>query len=268
MKLVAVIVPIYKNSLNELEQISLKQIHKVLGNYDIFYIKPKSLVYSDDYNIKSICFDDSYFTSTQSYSKLLLNPDFYSEFLDYKYILICQLDVFIFSDRLKEFCEMGYDYYGAPWINGVPLNEGKGLRIRFAGNGGLSLRNVKKTIGILKDNYKYAISFKKNEDYFFSYFASKNYKVAPTDVSIQFCIETQVKRCMKINKGQLPFGTHAWERYDFEYWKELIETCGYNFNEITVKDGQEDVKNSKGLFRVGIANLLRKLNDIKYKRRL
>ena len=46
---------------------------------------------------------------------MLLTADFYRRFTDYEYILIHQLDVFLFEDKLLEFCDMGYDYIGAPY---------------------------------------------------------------------------------------------------------------------------------------------------------
>lgn len=44
----------------------------------------------------------------------MLEADFYRRFGKYKYMLIYQLDAFVFSDKLLDFCEMGYDYIGAP----------------------------------------------------------------------------------------------------------------------------------------------------------
>ena len=35
-------------------------------------------------------------------------------FLEYQYMLIYQLDAFVFEDKLDYFCELGYDYIGIP----------------------------------------------------------------------------------------------------------------------------------------------------------
>ena len=254
------IIPIYKEKISYLEQISLKRIHEILSEYHIIYIEPETLNYSDGHQSKVERFADFYFESIKTYNRLLLNPDFYRRFIDYRYILICQLDVFIFSDRLMEFCRLGYDYYGAPWLNGTPLNVGRGTRIRFAGNGGLSLRNVEKTIALLEESAQEAKSYQANEDFFFSYYASKNYIVAPTDVCKRFCIETQVRRCMKMNRGDLPFGTHAWERYDYVFWKPYIESFGYDLSDVNCT-GNEDTMNKKGMLRNISAFVLRNISD-------
>lgn len=50
------------------------------------------------------------------YNRLMLSEDLYSAFSNYEYILICQSDAYIFRDELKEWCEAGYDYVGAPWL--------------------------------------------------------------------------------------------------------------------------------------------------------
>ena len=58
--------------------------------------------------------DDKYFNSAfvKAYKDTL-----YSRFEKYEYMLIYQLDAFVFSDRLMEFVEAGYDYIGAPLNN-------------------------------------------------------------------------------------------------------------------------------------------------------
>lgn len=266
MEEVAVIVPYYKNKLNYLEEISLKRIHDVLSQYPIIYIAPESMDIQSQYDIEICRFNSEYFKSVKTYNDLLLNPDFYRRFLDCRYILICQFDVFIFSNKLSYFCDLGYDYYGAPWINGTPLDAGNGMKIKFAGNGGLSLRNVEKTISLLERHAGEAAIFSANEDYFFSYFASKEYRVAPTDICRQFCIETNVQMCMKMNKGELPFGTHAWERYDLEYWKPYIESFGYDLSGINTDEGSEDREIKKGFFRRISANIMRYFSDMACRR--
>lgn len=267
MKTVAVLVPIYRELLSDLEAISLRQIHYILHDYDIIYIEPENIEYDDNHGIVRR-FPSACFASILTYNRLLLNQDFYKAFLDYKYILVCQLDVFVFSNRLKAFCDMGYDYYGAPWLNGVLLNAGKGLRLRFSGNGGLSLRNVHKTLKLLERYGDYAEAYEGNEDFFFSYFSSNEYRVAPSDVSRRFCIETHVRRCMHMNKGELPFGTHAWERYDFEFWKPYIEEYGYDLSSVNMMNGNEDKIIKKGILRVALANILRSISDYRYRRNI
>ena len=52
-------------------------------------------------------FDPGYFKSIQGYNRLLLSTGFYERFLASAYLLICQLDVFVFRDDLAELGRAG-----------------------------------------------------------------------------------------------------------------------------------------------------------------
>ncbi len=43
----------------------------------------------------------------------MMDNTFYKQFLNYEYILIYQLDAFVFKDELN-YCSQGIDYVGAP----------------------------------------------------------------------------------------------------------------------------------------------------------
>ena len=49
-----------------------------------------------------------------------------------------------------------------------------------------------------------------------------DFKIAPVETALQFSIETNPKELYNLNNGQLPFGCHAWEKYDPEFWKAFI----------------------------------------------
>ena len=141
-QLAAVVIPVYKQALTPVEIVSLRQLRKVLGYYPLCFIHPESM--EPDYGelgagIGAEAFDDVYFQSTTGYSALLLSAEFYDRFAAYEYVLIYQLDAFVFADRLAEFCQMGYDYIGAPVRRLIPLWHAIGARV---GNGGFSLRRV------------------------------------------------------------------------------------------------------------------------------
>ncbi len=64
------------------------------------------------------------------------------------------------------------------------------------------------------------------EDVFWSEFSSKKfswYKVAPVDVAITFSFEAYPAYMLKLNKNKIPFGCHAWEKYDKIFWKNYIK---------------------------------------------
>ena len=135
----AVVIPIYKEELDDLEKISLAQVHKVLKNYPIIFVAPEgknfSYLKSDDMLVQ---FHPYFFQSPKTYNQLLLHPFFYELFLNFDYILLYQLDAFVFYDALEDFCRLGYDYIGAAWPYYAWLGkkiEGKTPRV---GNGGFS----------------------------------------------------------------------------------------------------------------------------------
>ena len=113
---VAVVIPIYKEKLDDLEKISLAQCRKVLKNYPIIFVAPegKNFSYLEPGDMV-IQFHPQFFQSVKSYSNLLMLPMFYEPFLSFDYMLIYQLDAFVFYDALEEFCQLSYDYIGAPW---------------------------------------------------------------------------------------------------------------------------------------------------------
>jgi hypothetical protein len=80
----------------------------MLGNkYPITFAAPESIK-KDEYlricegftNINFELFPDLYFKDLDNYSNLMTSVSFYERFYKYKFILIYQLDVFVFRDEL------------------------------------------------------------------------------------------------------------------------------------------------------------------------
>jgi hypothetical protein len=239
-----------------------------LANYtDIF--KNKSV----DYEI--VFFDKSFFESTGSYSKLMLSVRFYVAFMRFKYILIHQLDCFIFRDELESWVKKGYSYIGAPWLKGydqaMPDDPVIGV-----GNGGLSLRNVSDHLRVLlsfsyikkprqlersffssrhvcmlssllsffmsvvacNNSFFLFNGWSGNEDLFWGKIASGNFSwftVAEWEIAAHFSTEVHPRYFYELHRKETPFGCHAWWTYDFEFWKPHIEKFGYHL--ITHVDG-------------------------------
>jgi hypothetical protein len=167
-KEVAVILPVFKDGLSDNELLSLKQCLTTLKAYPVFFIGPTKLntaVYEDichthiPFNIKR--FENGFFNDIGSYNRLMLSTDFYKSFLDYKFILIHQLDAFVFKDELEYWCRKNYDFIGAPnlphqnRVNEVQFLKGYSKfihrfnrifqtnhKISNVGNGGFSLRKT------------------------------------------------------------------------------------------------------------------------------
>lgn len=64
-------------------------------------------------------------------------------------------------------------------------------------------------------------SFSRNEDHFWPNRAAHYYppfKVAPADIALHFAFECVPGYCFELNGRRLPFGCHAWSRYDRNFW--------------------------------------------------
>ena len=238
---IAVVIPIYKSQWDERETIALKQALNVLSKYDIIAVLPENLVLKESGFSKAERFADSYFTGIESYNKLMLSADFYRRFLPYEYILIYQLDAFVFSDKLLYFCDLDFDYIGAPWLHGMFHYKDDTHVVWYVGNGGLSLRKVNSFLRVIEKINPLEGDWIKNEDLFFSSLVNENFRVAPVDIALQFAFERQVKKCFEMNHHQLPFGCHAWERYDAEFWKPYMEDLGFDLRKVCFEYGNEDI---------------------------
>lgn len=239
MKKCTVVIPIYKKSPNDLEKISFFQCCKILKKYDFAIVCPMNLNL-DEYvrimdsfkvNYTIEYFDSSFFENVASYNLLMLDVDFYKRFDGYEFMLIYQLDAYVFDDQLEYWCNMGYDYIGAPWFENYGLADNNSSLIKYSGNGGFSLRNINSFLKVLNTGGKSGNFVKKfietasNEDGFFSFHAKEivsEFSVAPADVAMYFSFECLPERLYEMTHGKLPFGCHAWEKYDLKFWSSFI----------------------------------------------
>ncbi len=246
MKPVAVLIPVYKAPMSAHELISFQQTLKALGNHPILLIKPHHL--SVDHLLQSHpalqveSFENRYFQNISGYNQLLCSEQFYERFVAYEYILIAQLDVFIFRDDLLDWCGRGYDYMGAPQFANIrpkrttrkTLRESVSLLIQQPLlNGGLSLRRVSGCLRLLRVYHRFFKTWHGNEDSFFSLhfprflpFRPLMRLPAPRE-ALTFAIEMEPRQSLLINGGQLPMGCHAWDVYDLDAWRPIFNEYGY-----------------------------------------
>jgi hypothetical protein len=74
---------------------------------------------------------------------------------------------------------------------------------------------------------KYAASYSVNEDHFWSGRASYFYptfRVASPEVALRFAFETAPAWCFEQNGRKLPFGVHAWAKYDRAFCEPYLLT--------------------------------------------
>ncbi|MBB6462946.1 DUF5672 family protein [Flammeovirga kamogawensis] len=259
-----VIIPIYKEqpSINEL--ISFKNNISKCSKRNICLLTYKELdiqIYLDEIkeipiNIYFYCqyFDSSYFSGIPSYNRLMTLPKFYEVFKEYDYMLLCQLDVYIFKDNLNYWMSKGYDFIGPPLMTKDSNGNPDYWKV---GNGGFSLRKVSTFKDVLttysslfqsvnynyksfilqvksyfaylrirKNNLKPFSKDIKNEDIFFSKNVSKSwkhFKVPSIEEARSFGFDEYPKKLYNDNQEKLPMGVHAWWRFEYDFWKEIID---------------------------------------------
>jgi len=272
----AVIVPIYKDYV----MLSSDEVWSYMQLLTIFPKRQKIIVTSKNVDIlryieearecgvslKVEIFDVSYFQSTATYNELMLSSEFYRRFLLYDYMLIYQLDAYVFEDKLDYWMSKEYDYIGAPWFTHYGDHE-SGDELWEVGNGGLSLRRVKfyydlltykfilyRGLDIKHGLYQFIKSLAKsfgyhntikwhkkymkgvlNEDCFLSYHLKEitnNPKFLPSIPSpqeaIAFAFEKSPSFLFEKNGRRLPMGCHAFMKYEYKnFWSAYIKNEAY-----------------------------------------
>jgi hypothetical protein len=216
----AVAVPYWGAPLGEEERISLRHLEAHLGGYDRFAFSAGAAL--PGFGLKR--FPRRFFRNPFAYSRLLLSKRFYEAFAAYDYVLVYQLDCLVFRDELREWCARGLDYVGAPWLPGPAAPF---VTEPAVGNGGFSLRRVQAFLGVLArlprlhwlraDERQ-----RKHEDLFWSFGApalDPGFRVASVEEALRFAFEVEPRRAFELAGGRLPFGCHAWARYDRAFWE-------------------------------------------------
>lgn len=141
--------------MNANEKLSLSRCFEILGNHPIAIVAPNSLDLAcyDEVAGQSTYsaerFEDHFFQNIDGYNCLLKSTIFYQRFRHFETMLIYQLDAYVFADELAKWSNTRFDYIGAPWFENWG-NGGASSKIIGVGNGGFSLRNIKKALTLLK----------------------------------------------------------------------------------------------------------------------
>jgi hypothetical protein len=235
---VVVVVPFYKPTVTEREKVSLLRCRDVLENHPRILVGPRCTDVTEylnlDPNLAIVRLDDRHFTSLMAYSALCCMPEFYEPFLEYEYMLLYQLDCYVFRDQLLYWCEQGYDYIGAPWPDYEHMTESRKwiARLPFirwvlkrAGQGGFSLRRVQTChrvaarlarLTFLIQNYP--------EDVLWTTIGSRlcwRFRLAGFSDALQFSFDASPAQCYLLNGDRLPFGCHGWHTQP-KFWHDKI----------------------------------------------
>jgi hypothetical protein len=261
-----VLITVHEPTITPLEEISLRQCFKVLGSHPIRLICPSGMdVSAYKAIIPEIVVDyiaPHWQSSYTNFAKLKIEPFLYERYQAYEYVLFYELDVFVFRDELEKWCAAGLDYIGAPWFVGhVVANDSS--PVLGVGNGGFSLRKTasmlrarrstwlwlrllashvrshplqalgrvpEDLLRILRGKYP-SLVFARGEDNFWGLVVNRHlrwFRVASFDEAREFSFEALPRRLYKLNGDRLPFGCHAWTRYDIDFFRPHVEAFGYD----------------------------------------
>lgn len=236
---VAVLIPIYKRELSPLEQFSVDYSLSLVKGRRCIFVAPAGLdcsYYRGRYpQVGYELFPAAYFSSIESYNRLLLAPDFYRRFLAYEFMLILQPDAILLRDDLDFWTAQPFDYIGAPWPDGAELTvrrdrfRGENMRrVRaFVGNGGLSLRRTKQCLALIDEFPETNAMFSQvgtNEDSFFALLGqlSTNFIIPNEITASRFSMELKPEYYYAVNGNQFPMGVHAWGIVAPKFWAPCI----------------------------------------------
>lgn len=201
-------------------------------------------------------FEDRFFSGIKGYNALMRSKAFYRSFANHSHVLISQTDALVLSDQLQHWCERGYSYVGAPWFVGGSEPR-QPLEFLGVGNGGFSLRKVSDFLRVLatprripnfiksradghagfvnllrrfKHERWFAYNFEplfptSQEDLFWGMLVPAVcpfFCVPRPEEALAFSFEVAPRLLYKLNGCALPFGCHAWERCDREFWEDKL----------------------------------------------
>lgn len=252
---VLVLIPIHRLPLTAVGRFSVERTCDVLSQWKVAFLCPERLkaaigsIKWPRSDIQVLSYPNDYFESVDGYNRLLMSEDFYKGLLPHEYLLIVQPDALVISDQLAYWCDQNWSFIGAPWFKGFDKTTTDELI--GVGNGGFSLRKVQDCLEALKNNTpsfllkaflkdpvrfvrdfwvrarkRYKILPNYNEDHFFGALApwlNPGFRVPSPKVALAFAFEVKPQTMYAMNGHELPFGCHAFERYDYSFWKTRLD---------------------------------------------
>jgi len=213
-------------------------------------------------------------SSIEAYNRMMISPRIVNELDGYTHMLIHEPDAIVLRDELDFWCAQPQDYIGAPWFEGFN-NAVDDVQIIGVGNSGFSLQRLDALRRVFKSQkrwYPYRLAAKdfirgfqgnRNRlqrgfkaisnagllkgawelydghcDAFWSFVVPQidiKFKIASIEESLHFSWEVLPAQCFKMNFGKLPFGIHAWAKYDLKFLLPFLIDSGVDFREMDIK---------------------------------
>lgn len=243
MSKLAILIPVYYEVPTRLDILSLKSLNDNLNNienYTIYFICPEDLKLDNwtsifnDYLISSIQYDKSYFSSTLSYSKLMMSYEFWKNIGIYEYALIYQTDGYCLGGDIEKFIEMDYDYIGGP----IVAQNARWFNVPAVGNGGVSLRKIQTMLDLTNPEGTFLLNCKKNidrhnnansnmyeiyEDLYFAQLCPMLWDMKKPDflTAASFSYDMNTDVVWKMTNGVKPMFCHAFDK-NIRFWQNII----------------------------------------------
>jgi hypothetical protein len=209
--------------------------------------------------------------SIKAYNQMMISPLVFNALAGFTHMILHEPDAIVLRDEIDYWCSQPFDYIGAPWFQGWkdPTPDAPTIGV---GNSGFSFyrlatsrrvtvswrrwypySSVAKDLiqglsgdrdrlrrgliglgsgGLLRGAHKL---FDEHCDIFWSFIVPKldtTFRIPPADIAVQFAWEVLPSRCMKMCRGRLPFGIHAWARYDYEFLRPHFLSAGVDLPEV------------------------------------
>ena len=271
MKDCIIVIPVYRIPTAN-EDKSIKNTLSKLKGYDCTFVIPENLdEYEGNKGASAKLFRDyPSVTHTvvrrnwlgpgigvQGYNEMMLSKSFYEQFMNYKYVLICHPDVWIFRNELQEWLDKDYDIVAAPWIERPRFFSRSYLKTKWPffyiyhflykrfpsidktpqnrkgniGNGGFSLRKVSSILNvcdkyseIIKEYISTEDEREHNEDVFWAR-VPVELKYPTQYEALNFSIDFHPKLCYRLNNCNLPMACHGYaqRKKRRRFWGRFID---------------------------------------------
>lgn len=215
--------------------------------------------------------DNHWMNSLRDYNKMMISPMIFKALHEYSHILICEPDAIAISDQLEYWCSRGFSYIGAPWFSGYYNSKANQQPVAVGNSGFSLLRrdhflavltsptnwysfpamakDLLESLSSSNNNlHQRAISgiingrsfvsayktYWDNCDIFWSKVIPKYFpwfRIPSPDLALRFAWEMHPQSCHILNRGNLPFGIHAWYKYDYTFLRPLLKDAGVNFTD-------------------------------------
>lgn len=204
-------------------------------------------------------------SSIEAYNRMMISPLLVDALAGYTHMLLHEPDAIVLGDEIDYWCSMPFDYIGAPWFEGY-ATAAPNARVIGVGNSGFSLhrlaalkrlmtsrqrwypyRRIGKDLvrGIFGDGTRLLDGLQALtrsgqlrgawqlfdghcDDFWCGLVATvvADYKIADVDHAVRFSWEVLPDRCLAMSRGKLPFGIHAWAKYNPKFLLPYLEAAG------------------------------------------